>query len=145
MSRLIDISATYGHIVPTAIAYHGNFYVGNLDRFGIPAGSSKVYKITPSGNIKIDTSGFSVVTGVVFDGRARMYVLEASTTSEVPPFAPGQIVRVDPSGRQKVIVTGLTTPTAMTMGPDGNLYVSNVGFGPPPIRLGQILKVELTD
>ncbi len=144
VSRLIDISATQGHIVPTAIAYHGNFYVGNLDRFGIPSGSSKVYKITPSGNIKIDSSGFSVVTGVVFDGRGRMYVLEASTDSE-GLATPGQIVRVDPSGRQEVIVTDLTTPTGMTMGPDGNLYVSNVGFGPPPIGLGQILKIELAD
>jgi hypothetical protein len=30
----------------------------------------------------------------------------------------------------------------MTMGPDGALYISNVGFGPP---FGQILKVQITD
>jgi len=141
VSRLVDVSAHYGHIVPTAIAYHGNFYVGNLDEFIIPDGSSKVFKITPSGNIKVDTSGFSVVTGVVFDSRARMYVLEATDSQTLS--SPGRIVRVDPSGRQQVIVTGLTTPTAMTMGPDGALYVSNVGFGPPPVGLGQIVKVVL--
>lgn len=144
ISRVIDMSAVYGHIVPTSVTYQGNFYVGNLDRFGIPSGSSKVYKITPSGQTKVDASGFSVVTGVVFDARARMYVLEASTDSE-GLSTPGQIVRVDPSGHQAVIVTGLTTPTAMTMGPDGALYVSNVGFGPPPVGLGQIVKVELTN
>jgi len=27
--------------------------------------------------------------------------------------------------------------------PDGNLYVSNVGFGPPPIGLGQVLKITV--
>ena len=57
VSRLIDISASQGHIVPTVIAYHGNFYVGNLDVFDVlPPLSSKIYKITPSGQIKVDTN-----------------------------------------------------------------------------------------
>jgi hypothetical protein len=42
-----------------------------------------------------------------------------------------------------VIADGLFFPTAMTMGPDGNLYVSNVGFGPPPTGMGEVLKIEL--
>ena len=46
-------------------------------------------------------------------------------------------------GSRHAIVTGLFLPTAMIMGPDGNLYVSNVGFGPPPGGLGQVLKVEI--
>ena len=33
----------------------------------------------------------------------------------------------------------------MTFGPDGDLYVSNVGFGPPPIGLGQIVKIAIRD
>jgi hypothetical protein len=32
---------------------------------------------------------------------------------------------------QTVIASGLFLPTAMTFGPDGALYVSNVGFGAP--------------
>jgi hypothetical protein len=31
----------------------------------------------------------------------------------------------------------------MTFGPDGALYVSNVGFGPPPNGLGQVLKITV--
>jgi hypothetical protein len=31
----------------------------------------------------------------------------------------------------------------MTAGPDGNLYVSNLGFGAPPAGLGQVLKIEI--
>jgi hypothetical protein len=37
----------------------------------------------------------------------------------------------------------LSLPTAMTFGPDGNLYVSNWGFGPPPVGAGQILKITV--
>jgi hypothetical protein len=32
----------------------------------------------------------------------------------------------------------------MTFGPDGNLYVSNFGFGFPPQDFGQILKIEMS-
>jgi hypothetical protein len=42
-----------------------------------------------------------------------------------------------------MIGTGLFLPTAMTFGPDGALYVSNVGFGPPPDGEGQILRITV--
>jgi len=45
--RVIDISASEGHVVPTALAYHGNFYIGNLDTFPVLPGSSHIYKVTP--------------------------------------------------------------------------------------------------
>jgi hypothetical protein len=31
----------------------------------------------------------------------------------------------------------------MTFGPDGNLYVSNIGFSPAGITSGQVVKVTL--
>jgi len=33
----------------------------------------------------------------------------------------------------------------MTFGPDGALYVSNVGFGPPPVGLGEIVRITVPD
>jgi hypothetical protein len=142
--RVADISAVEGHIVPTAIAYHGNFYVGNLYTFPIQAGSSKVLKITPSGQITTVATGFTTILGLAFDHRERLYVLENSTCNECfPTPGTGKIVRVEHSGRVEEIASGLTVPTAMTFGPDGNLYVSNVGFGAPPVGLGQIVKVTV--
>jgi hypothetical protein len=44
-----------------------------------------------------------------------------------------------------VIADGLFLPTGMTRAPDGTQAVSNVGFGPPPVGLGQVLKVERFD
>lgn len=32
----------------------------------------------------------------------------------------------------------------MTFGPDGNLYISNKGFGQPTNTAGEILRVDLT-
>jgi hypothetical protein len=142
--RVADISAVEGHIVPTAVAYHGNFYVGNLNTFPIQAGSSKVLKITPSGEITAVATGFTTILGLAFDHQERMYVLENSTCNNCNPTpGTGDIVRVDHSGQVEEIASGLTVPTAMTLGPDGNLYVSNVGFGAPPMGLGQVVKITL--
>ena len=120
--------------------YRGNFYVGNLNHFPIEFGSSKVLKINPSGYIERVASGLTMVTGLAFDNRARMYVLENTVGQPFPAPGYGDIVRIDPSGKKTVVVNGLAVPTAMTFGPDGALYVSNAGFGAPP-GAGEILRI----
>ena len=146
ISRLIDISASQGHIVPTAIAYHrGAFYVGNLNTFPIVEGSSKIYKVTLDGQISIVAEDLTTVLGVTFDSLGRMYVLENTTGNAFPTPGTGRVLRVKASGEIEVIATGLSLPTAMTFGPDGALYVSNVGFGPPPVGLGQVVKIQFGD
>ena len=81
---------------------------------------------------------------MLFDTQGRLYAVLEATTDSMALSTPGQIVRFDVTGHRKVIVTNLTTPTAMTWGPDGKIY-SNAGFGLPPMGLGQIVKVEITD
>ncbi|HLY69635.1 MAG TPA: ScyD/ScyE family protein [Puia sp.] len=145
ISRIIDISAFEGHIVPTAMTFHqGNFYVGNLNTFPIVAGSSNIYKVTPGGQISVFATGFSIVTGVAFDEFGALYVLENTTGNPFPTPGTGDLVRIDPAGNRSTIVTGLNLPTAMTFGPDSKLYISNWGFGPPPVGLGEILQVSIT-
>jgi hypothetical protein len=143
-SRLIDISASQGHAVPTALAYHGNFYVGNLGPFAPNmSGTSKVWKVNPGGQIKAVASGFDLILGLAFDNYDRMYVLEMAAGGQLPaPFA-GRITRVEPSGKKTVIADHLMFPTGMTVGPDGYLYVSTFGFGTPP-GSGQIVKFDIT-
>ena len=74
-----------------------------------------------------------------------MYVLENTVGAPFPTPGLGRILRIDPSGSQTVIASGLSLPTGMTMGPDGKLYVSNWGFGPPASGGGQILQITITD
>lgn len=144
ISRVIDISASQGHIVPTALTYHGNFYIGNLFTFPIPEGASKIFKITPAGQIKEVATGLSTVLGLVFDNQDRMYVLEMTVGAPFPTPGTGRVVKIDPSGSMTTIATGLSLPTGMTMGPDGNLYVSNLGFSAAAIGGGEILKITIS-
>ena len=155
ISRLIDFSVSYpgdtNWIGPTAIATKDNdkFYVGTLTRFPLVPGSAKIFEISRDGHIRIFAEGLTAVTGVAFDNRDRMYVLEMSTSAGGPHPGDGKVVRINhpdggPHDRDRtVIAEGLTFPSAMTFGPDGALYVSNMGFGFPPTGQGQILKITV--
>lgn len=150
ITRVIDISASQGHVVPTVIADHGVFYVSNLGQFDPDQlNTQDVFHITPSGNLKAVATGLSKVLGLAFDGRARLYVLETSysTISPGPVGATGRLIRILPNGEQQVLIDStpsdpLFFPTGLTLGPDGALYISNFGFGPPG---GEILKVVVND
>jgi hypothetical protein len=148
ISRVIDISIRYPGPTnwqgPTAIAYHnGNFFVGTLNPFPIVPGSSQVFKITPTGQISVFRRNLTTILGLAFDSADRLYVLENTTGNQFPTPGTGKVIRIDPSGTRTLIASGLFLPTAMTFGPDGALYVSNVGFGPPPNGLGEVLKITV--
>jgi hypothetical protein len=152
ITRVIDISASQGHVVPTVIASHGVFYVSNLGRFTPEQlNTQSVFQITPSGQLKVVATGLSKVLGLAFDGRDRLYVLETSFSANDPGPEPGtgRLIRILPNGKKQILIDStsglLVVPTGITFGPDGALYISNVGYGAPPVGAGQILKVEILD
>ena len=117
--RIVFVSASQGHIVPTALGYNGNLFLGNLGEFPVIPGSETVFKLTPRGNLKPSAAGLTTILGLAFDHRHRMYVLETSNQAGAPTPGAGHIVRIDPSGARTTIITGLTFPTAMTIGVSG--------------------------
>jgi hypothetical protein len=128
--RIVDVSASQGHVVPTAIARRGVFYLANLGTFGADdqAGDEHVYRLTKHGRIRVVASGLEKVLGLAFRG-GKLYALQMSSDAGNPAPASGSIVRVRAHGRAEVVASGLTFPTAMTIGPDGAFYVSERGFG----------------
>jgi hypothetical protein len=152
VSRVVDFSASLGHVVPTSIAYHGNFYVANLGTFSPDQLNTQgVFKVNPAGQLQTVATGLSKVLGLTFDERGRMYALETSHSATDPGPVPltGRLIRISPNGQQTVLIDSssnlLFFPTGMTFGPDGALYISNVGFGPPPVGMGQILRVQVPE
>ncbi len=147
ISRVSDISASEGHIVPTSVVFHdGDFYFGNLGLFPIVPGSSNVYKLDPrTGEIRVYASGFTTIEGIDFDENDNLYVLESMTNAGFPmpsEAGSGTIIRVNRSGGMDTVLTGLSFPSAMIFGPDGKLYVSNLGYAAPP-GVGEIWQIEL--
>ena len=144
VTRVVDFSATEGHNVPTAMDQGGEIYVANLGVFPITP-TSKIYRVNAIGKLAVVETDLSAPIGLVVK-KGRMYVLEMSVGTDFPEPGAGRIIRIDPNGNRQVVASGLSLPTGMTMGPDGNLYVSEWGFGfGREGGHGQILKVKLTD
>jgi hypothetical protein len=151
ISRVVDVSATQGHIVPTAIAHFSlfggllsSFVVGNLGTFPIVPGTEQLMSVSLGGDLKVVRTGFTTILGLDFDRFGNLYVLESMTAPGGPgpgEFGTGRILRINFFGGTQVIATGLTFPTGMTIGPDGALYVSNLGFAGP--GAGQILRIPV--
>jgi hypothetical protein len=149
ISRVIDLSTLF---VPpnwqgaTSITYHnGKFYFGTLGTFPVRPGTQNIYQLTPNGFVKVAAGGLTAVLGVAFDARGRLFALETDTVAGFPgPQAvrSGKVVCVNSNGSLTPVASGLTFPTAMTFGPSGALYVSNIGFGIPTPGAGQILRID---
>jgi hypothetical protein len=145
--RVVDISATQGHIVPTVLAFHhGNFYVSNLSTFPLVPGASTILEITRDGTITRSFGRLTGVLGIAFDREGRLYALENTVCPTADPCGPtpgtGALVRVKYDGTVETVPSGLVFPTGLTLGPDGAFYVSENGFGFPP-GAGQIIRIGL--
>jgi len=157
--QVIDISASEGHIVPTAIASREDeFYVGNLNLFPINPQWARILTISREGHADEDLApgfgkprhrehivnskaGFTTVVAVDFGPDGLLYALELSDAPGFPGLNQGKVVRVRHSGEIEEVISGLSVPTGMTFGPDGRLYVSN--FGAAPAGLGTILRFDI--
>jgi hypothetical protein len=124
--RVIDISASQGHVVPTALVHRGATYIANLGVFDPSdgAGDEHVWQLTGHHTLKVRATGVEKVLGLAFR-HGKLYAPEMSMTGGSPTPGTGAIVRVKAHGPAETVVSGLMFPTGMTVGPDGAFYVSN--------------------
>jgi hypothetical protein len=157
--QVIDISASEGHIVPTAIAqWHDSLYLGNLNLFPIDPQWARVLTLSKGNSLTEDLApgfdvgrplarivnskaGFTTILALDFGPDGLLYALELSDAAGFPTLGAGKVVRVKHSGAIEDVITGLSVPAGMTFGPDGRLYVSN--FGAAPAGAGTILRFDI--
>lgn len=156
----LDVSASQGHIVPTAIAERdGDFFLGNLNLFPIEPNFARILTLSRSECSRANVpglqdqggprslhvvgskAGFTTVVGTEFGPDGLLYVLELSDFAGFPAPNKGKVVRIRHDGSIEDVAVGLTGPTAMTFGSDGRLYVSNLGAA--PAGMGQIVRIEI--
>ena len=100
-----------------------------------------VYRLTQAGHLGIRASGLEQVLGLARRNGV-LYALEMSSTPGGPTPGTGAIVRLRRGAAPETVVSGLTFPTGIAVGPDGAFYVSNQGFGFGAGQ-GQVLRITL--
>ncbi len=116
--------------VPTSIAKGPDqaLYVGELTGVPFPEGAARIYRFTPGNEPEVYTDGFTQIIDLAFAPDGNLYVLEYAAKSLLSGDPTGALIRVAPDGsRTNISSNELIYPTAMTVGSDGAVYVSNKG------------------
>ena len=119
--------------VPTAVARgaDGTLYVGQLTGFPFVQGLASIYRVVPGQPPVTHCTGFKAIMDLAFAADGSLYVVENATGPfpPPPPFAPnsGRLSRVAPDCTVTPLLVGLDRPTAVAVGADGAVYVTNHG------------------
>ncbi|MEH2454371.1 ScyD/ScyE family protein [Nostoc sp.] len=129
--------------VPTNIAKgpDGAYYISQLTGFPFPEGKAKIYRVGSDGKPTVYTDGFTQLTDLTFDPEGNLYALQYANQSLWKGNLDGSVIKIATDGTRTTILSGngLESPTALTIGADGDIYVTNRGDRP---GLGQVLKIE---
>ncbi|MEH2460292.1 ScyD/ScyE family protein [Nostoc sp.] len=129
--------------VPTNVAKgpDGAYYISQLTGFPFPEGKANIYRIGSDGQPTVYTDGFTQLTDLAFDPEGNLYALQYANQSLWKGNLDGSVIKIATDGTRTTILSGngLESPTALTIGADGDIYVTNRGDRP---GLGQVLKIE---
>ena len=131
--------------VPTAVARgpDGALYVGQLTGFPFAPGVANVYRMVPGQDPVVHCAGFKAIMDLAFGPDGSLYVVE-NATGGVPPFGlfflpnTGRLSRVGPGCTVTPVLEGLNRPTAVAVGADGAIYVTNHGV---TAGAGEVLRI----
>jgi hypothetical protein len=138
--------------VPTTVAMapDGAYYVGEFTGFGAPlppAGDAKIYRVVPGEAPTVLCTGFNRIIDMAIDDDGSLYVLQyfsgvssgAGVLFHVVPSPLDAADRSCPERQRLIPQVVLDQPTAIALGRDGALYISNRGGRP---AIGEVLRIE---
>ncbi|MDZ8088953.1 MAG: ScyD/ScyE family protein [Nostoc sp. DedQUE12b] len=119
----------------------GAYYVSQFTGFPFPEGGAKIYKIGADGKPTVYADGFTQLTDLEFDTEGNLYALQYANQSAWKGDFDGSVIKIAPDGTRTTLLSGngLESPSALTIGADGAVYVTNRGDRP---GLGQVLRIE---
>lgn len=128
--------------VPTAITVgkDGEFYVSELTGAPFQAGAAKIYHLA-DGQPEVYADGFTNIVDLASDQSGGFYILEYDADGIGTGSDTGALIYLSPNGKTRTTITDeLVSPTGLTIGSDGDLYISNKGF---IAGQGEVLRLTL--
>jgi hypothetical protein len=129
--------------VPTAIAIgsDGAYYIGEFSGFPFLEGVARIFRLIPGQAPQVYAEGFTQIIDIAPAPDGGLYVLEHASQSLLLGNGSGALIHLSPSGQRTTLVSdGLVLPTAMTIGSDKAIYVSNYGSS---AGIGQVVRIEI--
>ncbi|GAA6616099.1 ScyD/ScyE family protein [Scytonema sp. NUACC26] len=129
--------------VPTAVTVgaDGAFYVSELTGYPLQAGAAQIYRLTADGQPEVYADGFTNIVDLASDKSGGFYVLEYDADGILTGSDAGALIYLSPDGKTRTTITDeLVSPTGLTIGADGDLYISNKGF---IAGQGEVLRLSL--
>ncbi|BAZ26425.1 hypothetical protein NIES4073_73320 [Kalymmatonema gypsitolerans NIES-4073] len=129
--------------VPTGAAFgpDGALYVSEYTGFPFPVGEARIFRVGSDGEVTVYADGFTQLSDLEFDAQGNLYALQYSNAPQWLGVADASLIQIAPDGTRTTLLSGngLESATALTVGPDGAVYVSSKGDRPV---VGQVLRVD---
>ena len=139
-------SATIADAVPTSVVLgpDGAYDVSELTGVPFVDTRANVYRVVPADEPQMFfiedacLTGFKMILDMAFDDEDNLYVLQHATGA-IQQTGPGVLIRVTPdkgqsgvcaqyqAGTRTTVLSGLSRPTSVVIGPDGAIYVPTRG------------------
>lgn len=129
--------------VPTGVAFgpDGALYVSEYTGFPFPVGEARIFRVGADGKPTVYADGLTQLTDIAFDTQGNLYALQYANQPQWTGNVDGSLIQIAPDGTRTTLVSGngLENATALTVGPDGAIYVSNLGDS---AGAGQVLRID---
>lgn len=129
--------------VPTgvAIGLDNALYISQLTGIPIPEGKANIFRVGSDGKATVYADGFTQLTDLTFDRQGNLYALQFANQAFYKGKFDGSLIEIAPDGTRTTLLSGngLESATALTIGPDGAIYVSSKG---DRAGVGQVLRID---
>jgi len=119
----------------------GAYYVSQFTGFPFPEGGAKIYRVGADGKSTVYADGFTQLTDLQFDSAGNLYALQYANQSAWKGNLDGSVIKIATDGTRTTLLSGngLESASALTIGSDGAVYVTNRGDRPGQ---GQVIRIE---